>query len=320
MDSYPLIPELLPHVGQERPLRVLVGWDQSGEEAVEFAAWLARTTACSIRVVSTAPRPWSSLRGKKSKQYKKWFKQTEGKRVDAIRSALKEHVPHKAWDDEWAVFRDGAPRHELISEEAQRFHADLILLGSKSKAKKGRFLATSTADAMMHYSPISVGLAPRAVKLSKKGITRVNYAFLDEREEASARGMRVAAAVAMLLNVDLRIMAFSPKETYSYEAELKAHAPLIDEWNESSLALLDRARDCVSDTAAALGIPEPKNFEVETCVSAGDGWKPVVNSQKWKKGDILFLDSQPTERARVLTSARTEDFLAHAPVPVVIFP
>lgn len=320
MDQYPLTTELLPSIGKERPLRILVGWDQSGEEAVEFAAWLARTTACSIRVISTAPRPWSSLRGKKSKKYKKWFKQTEDKRVSAIRAALKDHVPHNAWDDHWAVFRDGAPRHELISAEARRFHADLILLGSKSKAKKGHFLATSTADAMMHYSPISVGLAPRAVKLSKKGITRVNYVFLDDRSEASARGMRNAATTAMLLGVDLRIMAFSPKETYSYETELQSFAPLIDEWNESSLALLDRARDCVSDTAARLGISEPKNFEVETCVSAGDGWKSVVDSQKWKKGDILFLDSQPTERAKVLTNARTENFLAHAPVPVVIFP
>lgn len=320
MNNYPLTPELLPHVGEERPLRILVGWDQSGEEALDFASWLARTAPCSIRVVSTAPRPWTSLRGKKSKKFKKWFKQTENKRRSAIRSTLKDQVPREAWDKDWAVFRDGSPRHELISAEAREFQADLILLGSKSKAKKGRFLATSTADAMMHYSPVSVGLAPRAVKLSKKGITRVNYVFLEDRKEASIRGMKVAATVAMLLDVDLRIMAFSPRETYSYEAEFEADAPLIDEWNESSLALLDRARDCVSDTAATVGIPEPKNFEVETCVSSGDGWKRVVDSQKWKKGDILFLDSQPTERARVLTNARTEDFLAHAPVPVVIFP
>ena len=320
MDIYPLTPELLPHVGEERPLRILVGWDQSGEEAIEFAAWLARTAKCTIRVISTAPRPWSSLRGKNSKKYKKWRKHTEDKRVGDIRHALKQQVPREAWDDQWAVFRDGSPRHELISAEAKSFKADLIVLGSKSKAKKGRFLATSTADAMMHYSPISVGLAPRAVKLSKKGITRVNYAFLDEHKDASARGIKVAALVAMLLDVDLRIMAFSPRQTYKHEAEFTANAPLIDEWNESSLALLDRARDCVSDTAAQIGIPEPKNFEVDTSVSAGDGWKAVVNSQKWKKGDILFLDSQPTERARVLTNPRTEDFLTHAPVPVVIFP
>ena len=173
---------------------------------------------------------------------------------------------------------------------------------------------------MLHSSPISVGISPRAVKLSKKGITRVNYAFLEERTDAAVRGIKVAASVAMLLDVDLRIMAFSPKETYKHEAEFNGQSQLIDEWNESSLALLDRARDCVSDTAAQLGISEPKNFEVETCVSAGEGWKSVVNSQKWKKGDILFLDSQPTERARVLTNPRTEDFLTHAPVPVVIFP
>lgn len=320
MTNSPRTPTLLPQVGPERPLRILVAWDQSGEEAIEFAAWVARTTTTCVRVISTAPRSWSSRHNSKSKKYAKWFKKISDQRISTMNAAIKEHIPRDARDADCAVFRDGSPRHKLISEEAANFGADLILLGSKAKAKKGRFLATSTADAMIHYSPISVGLAPRAVKLSKKGITRINYAFLSEREEASAHGIKVAATAAMLLDVDLRIMAFSPRRTYRYEAELEPHSQLIDEWNESSLALLDRARDCVSATAEALGIPEPKNFEVDTSVSSGDGWKSVVNSQKWKKGDILFLDSNPANRGRVVATERTEDFLTHAPVPVVIFP
>ena len=320
MNPLPLTPELLTSVGPERPLRIAVGWDQSGEEAVHFAGWLARTMPAQIRVVSTEKQPWSHLRNKTSKKYKKWRKEIEEKRSGAIREALKEHVPRGAWDEDYAVFRDGSPRYELLTQEVERFHADLVLVGSKPKAAKGRFKATSTADALMHSSPVSVGLAPRAVKLSKKGITRVNFAFLDENDEAANTGIASAAAIAMILDVDLRIMAFSPEETYDYNEQIAPHRAFIDEWNETSLALLDRARDVVSDMAEKLGVQGLKNFEVETRVSAGDGWDTVVDSQKWKKGDVLFLASRPATTNCVFAGPRTTDFLEHAPVPVVIFP
>lgn len=317
MNDYPLTPELLPHVSEQRPLRIVANWDQSGPEAVAFAGWVARTLPARVRVVSTVSRPWSV-------RSKKWLKETEAKHSEHIRAALKEHVPRSAWDEDFAVVRQGSPRCEILTDEAQRFKADVILLGSKPKAAKGRFKATSTADTLMHSSPVSIGVAPRAVKLSKKGITRVNYAFLDETGSATTSGMGLAAAIAMVLDVDLRIMAFSPEETYRHDEAL-AHKTLIDEWNETSLALLDRARDVVHDIASRLGVGPLKNFEVETRVSAGDGWDTVVESQKWKKGDVLFLDSLPTGSARagrncVYAGPRTSDFLRHTPVPVVIFP
>lgn len=319
MDDYPLTPELMPLVGTERPLRILVGFDQSGEEAIEFAGWFARTLPSRVRVVATAKRPWSSL-GSKSKQYRKWLKKTTDRSEEHIRAALKGSVPRSAWDDEFAVFREGKPRHDLLTQEAQRFNADLIVLGSKPKAAKGRFMASSTADALLHSSPISLGLTPRAAKLSKKGITRVNFAFLDDDDEATSSGIAAAASVAIVLDTELRIMAFSPEETYCFDGELRANRTLVDEWNETSLALLDRARDTVTEIARRIGVNELKNFEVETCVSAGDGWATVVDSQKWKKGDVLFLGSRPSAAQRVNVGQRASDFLRHVPVPVIIFP
>lgn len=324
--SQPPSPTLLSSISSERPLRIAVSWDQCGDEAVHFAGWLAHSLPTQVRVITTAPRPWSRLRSLSSKKYKKWFKNTAEKRTNEIRSALKEHVPRCAWDDEPAVFRDGKPRHKLFTEEIERFGADLVLLGSKPKAAKGRFLATSTADVMLHSAPASVGLTPRGVKLSKKGITRVNFAFLDTRESAraTARGIGLASALALTLDVPLRIMAFSPTETYSYDEEL-ADCTFVDEWNENSLALIDRAWDVVTHVAEELGIKDPheqlKSFEVETRVSSGEGWDTVVDSQKWKKGDVLFLDSSPgsdAPKGHVNIGARTADFLRHAPVPVVV--
>lgn len=319
MNLYPLSPELLPRVGDERPLRILVGWDQSGEEAVHFAGWLAASTPAKVRVVTTASRPWSSW-GSKSKKYKKWRKKLTDERTADIRSCLKEHVPRHAWDSDFAVFAEGPSRHELLIDEAQRYHADIIILGSKAKAGKGHFRATSTAESLMHNSPVALGLAPRGVKLSKKGINRVNFAFLDERDEATNYGIKLATAMAMVLDVSLRIFAFSPRTSCKYDSKLDKNGALIDEWNETSLALLDRSRDAVSDMADKLKVKNLKHFEVETLVSSGDGWGDAVASHKWKKGDVLCLGSRPSGRRRVFAGARAADFLKHVSVPVVIFP
>ena len=119
-------------------------------------------------------------------------------------------------------------------------------------------------------------------------------------------------------------MAFSPEETYNFDDDL-THRPLVDEWNEASLALLDRAWDVVLNVARDLNIKDPhaelKNFEVETLVSAGEGWRTVVDSQKWKKGDLLFVDSSPQSKIRpgyVHVGPHTAEFLSYAPVPVIV--
>ncbi|MDN6460398.1 MAG: universal stress protein, partial [Corynebacterium flavescens] len=44
------------------PIRILVSWSphSTGNEAIEFAAWLGRTMPIQVRVVSTLFQPWGS--------------------------------------------------------------------------------------------------------------------------------------------------------------------------------------------------------------------------------------------------------------------
>ena len=47
------------NAGALEPLRVLIAWrdGDSGTEAIQFAAWLARTTPIQIRAVTVFTRP-----------------------------------------------------------------------------------------------------------------------------------------------------------------------------------------------------------------------------------------------------------------------
>ena len=71
----------LPSGVPSTPIRILVSWSPSsaGTEAIDFAAWLARTTAVKIRVVSTISQPFTvTSLSKLTGSYKKWFTMERG--------------------------------------------------------------------------------------------------------------------------------------------------------------------------------------------------------------------------------------------------
>lgn len=311
LDIYRHLPDL-----KEQPVRIAVGWDTSGTDALELAGWLSKSMPSLVRVISTETPPWSASISKKGKKYAKWRKETHAARAAEVRKALKELVPKDKWDEEYYVLADARVREDSFNEEASRFGANILVLGSKEKADKGRFVPNRATGSLMRSSRVPLGLVPRAAKLSKRGLSRITYAFLDDcGPQRPNQGLEIAATLALRLDVPLRIVAFSP-----VGAEQKMHT-LTDEWNESSLATLDRARDCVTAIAQNLGLEAQRNFAVEAKVQAGDGWDRALSSIKWKKGDVLCLGSRPTPGERtVFVDEQTNEFLSHVSVPVVVFP
>lgn len=307
-------------IAPQECIRVLVALrpGDDGAEPCEFAAWIARTSKMQVRVraVTTFVRPWPAVSlAKLGGKYRKWVKKEAHTSRSTVKKALHNAgIPKEQWDEEFSVFRDGPSESLLLTEEANAFHADLIILGSDAAAPKGRFLVSSTADAMLHSSPQPLGLVPRAVKLSKRGVTRVNFAFL-ETFEIDEPSLLLAAAWADLWEVPLRLLAFSPEGLVDSPRTdtLDLAAELGDPWREHSLAMLDRGRDIV-------GQHFPK-LTVNTDIGTGTGWSGAVDSLKWKKGDLLYLASHPMgPLERVFIGSTATEFLRHVSVPVVVHP
>lgn len=299
------------------PVRILVSWSpkSAGTEAIDFAAWIARTTPAHIRVVSTISQPLTvTSLSKLSGSYKKWFKKERATCEDAVRDALSTAGVHKSqWDTNVSVLVAGPSRPQLLEEMAQDFGAHVILLGANQSAPKGRFFSGSTADALLHYSPLPVGLSPRGIKLSKHGVTRINFAFTDRGCDDDPALLR-AACMAHRAGLPLRILAFSPEGLIDvpldYSPTFPSDAP---NWREHSLSLLDRAHDFIADAFPDL--------EVTTAIGSGNGWSGAVDSLKWKKGDLLCLGSAPMGPiARVFIGSTATELLPHVGVPVLVCP
>lgn len=295
-------------------LRIVVGWDSSNSnntEAIEFAAWLGRSLPVKVQVMSATKSSWAN--SVSEKKHKKWLKRAREEFRDRVDDALDGVVPRSQRAKHVARLIEKTSSTEPLYDAAAAFNADMIVMGSRAKTSKKRFRPTSVAEELMHSSTLPLGLAPKHVKLSKKGITRVTYALIDS-DEISGTGTRdrfpglaYAASLASVIGVPLRIIAFSPDERSSeFSHELAA-------WNESTLGLLDRVRDQAFEVSDSL--------DVQTLLASGRGWKRAVDSVKWKKGDIMCLGSQPSgQLKRVFVGTREGEFIRFAPVPVVIYP
>ena len=301
-----------------KPLRVVVGWDAQNTEAIEFAAWLGRSLPVKVKVLSAVEGTWKKpLSGKK---YKRWFRDRAQEFELQAKRVLKAHIPRDQWAKDFAELAERTDVAGSLYSCAADFSADMIVLGSRVKTQKSRFRPSSTADELMHSSPVPLGLAPRGVKLSRKGITRVTYALIESSKSAQPRdegrfsGLPYAATLACVLGVPLRIIAFSPQEQTD-------DLSLAAEWNESTLGLLDRARDQAYGVASAMGPTCADNFDVHSFVASGKGWKRSIDSVKWKKGDLLCMGSHPSDQLkRVFVGSREGEFIRFAPVPVIIHP
>jgi len=230
-----------------------------------------------------------------------------------VEKALKEHLPRTQWSKDVARLVDSKDTVRSLYDTAEDFNADLILLGSRAKTPKGRFRPSSVADELMRSCPVPLGLAPRGVKLAKKGITRVTYAIVmeDEPVEPDFSGLDYATALACSLGLPLRIIAFSPT----------AYEKLSSSWNEQTLGILDRARDYAWALAEEFAPERCDHFDVTSAVSAAKSWKRSIDSVKWKKGDIMCLGSQPTQQlTSVFVGTREGEFIRYASVPVIVCP
>lgn len=300
-------------------VRILVAWQPgvAGDEAVDTAAWLAKVLPARVRAVSTLLRLWPTTSlSKLGSRYDKWLnKQTKAYNARVREAFGNAGIDESHWDSDVAVVADGPNESSLLNEAATEFGADLLVVGSRPAAAKGRFLSGTTTDALLHSATTPLLLAPRSVKLSKRGVTRVNVAYLSTKSEEVQQALFFGGQLAQRLGVPLRLVAFSPTGLthHNLDDRIDLSRELSDEWYEHALGMLDRARDLTMET-----LPD---LDVHTALGSGAGWPGAVDALKWKKGDLLCMGSTirgPFER--VFLGSTEAQFLQHVSVPVIVLP
>lgn len=257
-----------------------------------------------------------------------WLKAEMTAAGESARTALlAAGVPKKMLDEEQLamVYSDHSETSRLI-EAGEEFGADMILLGSQADSPDGRYRMGSTADALLHCSPLPLMLVPRNLAFSKAGPTRVNCAYVDT--EQSRQALRHASDLAQRWDVPLRLVAFSPAGVSLDPTQValkdavdaasagsagagSAAAPLAEAWQVQGKELLERGRK-----RALSRHPE---LEVTTKTGIGASWEEAVGAIKWRKGDLMVMGSSVLgDFNRVFIGPSTNQILRHVPVPVFL--
>ena len=292
-------------------MTVVVGYlaGKGGRSALHLAVEAATTLKTSLTVTTVVPRPWMTPSPARIDaeyaQYAEQLAADSAKEAQQLIGSLSDGLKvnyHKV-------------AHRSVSggllEAVSELAADVLVLGSAADGKLGQVVVGSTADRLLHSSPVPLAISPRGYRGSKAGgLSRITCAYPGTPE--SLHVVERVAALAERLSVPMRVVTFAVRGRTMYPPEvgLRAEDSILEAWASHARELLAQLKSdgIVGD-------------DVVLQVVTGNGWDQALDAADWQEGELLALGTSPaTGIARVFLGSRGSKILRHSPVPVLVLP
>jgi nucleotide-binding universal stress UspA family protein len=290
---------------------VVVGYlaGKSGSAPLHLAAGAARTLRTSLTVATIVPKPWTfPSPARVDAEYAAWADQLA---ADSAREAQRELESI----GQSLEVRYHSHAHRSVSggltEVVSELGADVLVLGSSASGQLGQVVVGSTADRLLHSSPVPVAIAPRGYRSPRGGmLTRITCGYPGTPESVDV--VRRVADLAKRLEVPLRVITFAVRGRTMYPPEVSLHAEdsILAAWETQAAEMLAQLR-----TDGVIG------EDVVLQVVSGNGWDQALDDAEWQDGEILALGTSPRgDIARVFLGTRGTKILRVSPVPVLVLP
>jgi nucleotide-binding universal stress UspA family protein len=292
-------------------MTVAVGYlaGKGGRSALHLAVEAATTLQTSLTVVTVVPRPWMTPSPARIDaeyaQYAEQLAATSAKEAQQVIGALSDGLTvsyHKV-------------AHRSVSggllEAIEELTPEVLVLGSAADGKLGQVVVGSTADRLLHSSPVPLAISPRGYRGSKVGgLSRITAAYPGTPE--SLHVVERVAALAERLDVPMRVVTFAVRGRTMYPPEVGLHAEdsILQAWAAHAREMLAQLK---SDGVVG--------DDVVLQVVTGNGWDQALDAVDWQEGELLAIGTSPsTGIARVFLGSRASKILRHSPVPVLVLP
>jgi nucleotide-binding universal stress UspA family protein len=292
-------------------MTVVVGYlaRKGGRSALYLAVEAAKTLKTSLTVTTVVPRPWMTPSPARIDaeyaQYAEQLAASSAKEAQQYLDALADGLEisyHKV-------------AHRSVSggllEAVEELKADVLVLGSAADGKLGQVVVGSTADRLLHCSPVPLSISPRGYRGSKVGgLSRITCAYPGTPE--SIHVVERVAALTERLDVPMRIVTFAVRGRTMYPPDvgLRAEDSILEAWASHAREALAQLK-----TDGIVG------DDVQLQVVAGNGWDEALDAAEWLDGELLALGTSPGPAiARVFLGSRGSKILRHSPVPVLVLP
>ncbi|WP_029115775.1 universal stress protein [Mycobacterium sp. URHB0044] len=292
-------------------MTVVVGYlaGKGGLGALHLGVEAAKTLRTSLAVVTVVPKPWTTPSPARiDAEYAHYADRL------AADSAAQARQLIGALDAELEVgfhkyAHRSAPGGLLIA--AEELKADALVLGSAADGKLGQVVIGSTADRLLHSSPVPLAISPRGYRGSKThGLTRITCAYPGTPE--SRHVVERVAALAARLEVPMRVITFAVRGRTMYPPEVGLHAEdsILESWAANAREALAELK-----TGGLVG------DDVELQVVTGNGWDQALDAAEWIDGELLAIGTSPQGAiARVFLGSKGAKIIRHSPVPVLALP
>ena len=292
-------------------MTVVVGYlaGKSGNAALHLAAGAARTLRTSLTVATVVPKPWTfPSPARVDAEYAAWADQLA---ADSTREAQRELV--SIGQSLQISYHSHAHRSVSggLTDVVSELNADLLVLGSSANGQLGQVVVGSTADRLLHSSPVPVAIAPRGYRGPRGGLlTRITCGYPGTPESVDV--VQRVADLAKRLGVPLRVITFAVRGRTMYPPEVGLHAEdtILAAWETQAADMLAvlRTDGIVAD-------------DVALQVVSGNDWGEALDDAEWQDGEILALGTSPrSDIARVFLGTRGAKIMRVSPVPVLVLP
>lgn len=288
--------------------RVLCGYtpDRRGRDALALAALSARVAGSELVLANVHPPAWPvPNQGAVDLEWRRFVAQRSRDALARAEDLL------GAWGAPPArtVVRAHRGSGRGLAEVAGHEEADLVIIGSAPGGPRTRIAVGSTADQLLHGSPVPVLLAPKGyASAPPESFTRITLAY--RRRPADRVACRVAARAAARLGIPLRVVHVLVRATRFFGASVgfDAEEPVLR-------AAREAAEHDLSDLSRRLP------GEITTEILQGDDVADAVESTSWEPGELMICGSGGAgPLRRVFLGDMSLKLVRTAPCPVMVLP
>lgn len=292
-------------------MTVVVGYTpgKGGRGSLDLGLQLAHALDEPMAVVTVVPRQWSTpSMARVDAEYGEYARQVGEEAERQAREYLTDTTVKVDLTYRAATGRSVA---SALVDAVGELEGTVLVLGSSTDGQVGRVVVGSTADKLLHASPVPLAISPREFRsVAAEGVTKVTCAFSDSESSVAVVGR--VRALADQFGVPMRLASFGVRGATMYPplGGITAEDSVLDSWSDEAEAA---QRHLVVEGV----VPE----SVERVIATGATWSDTMASIPWQSGEVLAIGSSSMgPLARVFLGSRATKLIRHAPVPVIVLP
>ena len=291
-------------------MTVVVGYraGKVGLSGLHLGVRIARTRGTSLTVATIVPKPWLTLSfARVDAEYELWSDtlaaesaKEAARFLDGVADGIEVAYLHRA---------HGSVSGGLL-EVVHEVDADVLVLGSLPSGGHGQVLIGSTADWLLHASPVPVAISPGKYRSHNGKLTRLTCAYSATPDAIDV--VRRCFEFGQRFGVPVRVITFAVRGRTMYPPEvgLEVEDQVLQAW-------ASQARDILEELKTDGIVSEDVALQVVT----GRSWKEVLGKADWQEGEILALGTRPRgDIRRVFLGSRSAKIIRESPVPVLVLP